>query len=105
MALELRQSLKLTQHRVMTPQLQQAIKWLQLSRLELQQAVREELEVTPVLEEDVEGEPEERAEAEAETETEREASSSETEPDSSEAPGVTPTQERSDRVAWGYYFR
>ena len=100
MALELRQSLKLTQQLVMTPQLQQAIKLLQLSRLELQQAVREELEVNPVLEEDVEGEPEERAEAE----TEREASSSETEPDSSEAPGVTPTKELIDRVDWDYYF-
>src|SRR4030067_453692 len=44
MALELRQSLKLTQQLVMTPQLQQAIKLLQLSRLELQQAVREELD-------------------------------------------------------------
>src|SRR3990170_6523033 len=98
MALELRQSLKLTQQLVMTPQLQQAIKLLQLSRLELQQAVREELEVNPVLEEDVEGEPEERAEAEGE------ASSSQTEPDSSEAPGVTPTKELIDRVDWDYYF-
>jgi len=35
MALELRQSLKLSQQLVMTPQLQQAIKLLQLSRLEL----------------------------------------------------------------------
>jgi RNA polymerase sigma-54 factor len=51
MALELRQSLKLSQQLVMTPQLQQAIKLLQLSRLELQQAVREELEVNPALEE------------------------------------------------------
>ena len=35
MALELRQSLALTQQLIMTPQLQQAIKLLQLSRLEL----------------------------------------------------------------------
>src|SRR4030067_648619 len=47
MVLELRQSLKLSQQLVMTPQLQQAIKLLQLSSLELQQAVREELEGTP----------------------------------------------------------
>ncbi len=59
MALELRQTLKLSQQLVMTPQLQQAIKLLQLSRLELQQAVREELEVNPALEEDGEGAPEE----------------------------------------------
>src|SRR4030067_3600504 len=84
----------------MRPQLQQAIKLLQLSRLEREQAVREELEVNPVLEEDVEGEPEERAEAEKETE----ASSPETDPDSSEAPGVTPTKELFDRVDWDYYF-
>ena len=35
MALELKQSLGLTQQLIMTPQLQQAIKLLQLSRLEL----------------------------------------------------------------------
>src|SRR4030042_744994 len=58
MALELRQSLKLSQQLVMTPQLQQAIKLLQLSSLELQQAVREELEVNPTLEEVVEEVPE-----------------------------------------------
>ena len=55
MALELRQSLKLSQQLVMTPQLQQAIKLLQLSRLELQQAIREELETNPILEEAHEG--------------------------------------------------
>ena len=65
MALELRQSLKLSQQLVMTPQLQQAIKLLQLSRLELQQAVREELEVNPALEESSEETSEETAEEEA----------------------------------------
>ena len=35
----------------MTPQLQQAIKLLQLSRMELMDVVREELEENPVLEE------------------------------------------------------
>lgn len=51
MALELRQSLKLSQQLVMTPQLQQAIKLLQLSRLELAETVQQELEANPVLEE------------------------------------------------------
>jgi RNA polymerase sigma-54 factor len=51
MALELRQSLKLSQQLVMTPQLQQAIKLLQLSRLELQTAIQQEIEQNPVLEE------------------------------------------------------
>jgi RNA polymerase sigma-54 factor len=51
MALELRQQLKLTQSLVMTPQLQQAIKLLQLSRLELVNVVQQELVENPVLEE------------------------------------------------------
>ncbi|MFM2153849.1 MAG: Sigma-54 factor, Activator interacting domain, partial [Pseudomonadota bacterium] len=41
MAFELRQSMRLSQSLVMTPQLQQAIKLLQLSRLELEQAIQE----------------------------------------------------------------
>ncbi|PLY03646.1 MAG: RNA polymerase sigma-54 factor [Desulfuromonas sp.] len=51
MALELRQQLKLSQQLVMTPQLQQAIKLLQLSRMELIDLVQQELEENPVLEE------------------------------------------------------
>ncbi|MFA6810506.1 MAG: RNA polymerase factor sigma-54 [Desulfoplanes sp.] len=53
MALELRQNLKLTQQLVMTPQLQQAIKLLQLSRMELLDVVQEELLENPMLDEDV----------------------------------------------------
>jgi len=66
MALELRQQLKLSQQLVMTPQLQQAIKLLQLSRMELVDVVQQELEENPVLEEgqDVADEQEERAAAE-----------------------------------------
>ncbi|MBC2693790.1 MAG: RNA polymerase factor sigma-54 [Desulfobacteraceae bacterium] len=51
MALELRQQLKLTQQLIMTPQLQMSIKLLQLSRLELVEAIRQELEENPALEE------------------------------------------------------
>jgi len=51
MALELRQQLKLTTQLVMTPQLQQAIKLLQLSRLELLETVQNELLENPFLEE------------------------------------------------------
>ncbi len=51
MALEIKQSLRLTQQLIMTPQLQQAIKLLQLSRLELLAAINQELETNPVLEE------------------------------------------------------
>ena len=51
MALQLRQTLSLTQQLIMTPQLQQAIKLLQLSRLELLDTIHTELETNPVLEE------------------------------------------------------
>lgn len=51
MAIEMRQQMKLSQQLVMTPQLQQAIKLLQLSRIELQDVVRQELEENPVLDE------------------------------------------------------
>lgn len=54
MALELRQQLKLSQQLVMTPQLQQAIKLLQLSRLELVETVQKELLENPFLEESLE---------------------------------------------------
>lgn len=56
MALEMRQQMKLTQQLVMTPQLQQAIKLLQLSRLELQDLVQQELEENPILDETMEQE-------------------------------------------------
>lgn len=51
MAMEMRQQLKMTQQLVMTPQLQQAIKLLQMTRVELQDVVRQELEENPLLEE------------------------------------------------------
>jgi len=54
MALELRQQLKLSQQLVMTPQLQQAIKLLQLSRMELVETVQKELLENPMLEESLE---------------------------------------------------
>lgn len=47
----LRQTLNLSQSLVITPQLQQAIKLLQMSRLELEASVRSELEENPILEE------------------------------------------------------
>lgn len=52
MAIELKQSLKLTQHLVITPQLQQAIRLLQMSRLELSTMIQNELVENPVLEEE-----------------------------------------------------
>ena len=54
MAMEMRQELRLQQQLVMTPQLQQAIKLLQLSRMELVDLVREEMLENPILEDDLE---------------------------------------------------
>ncbi len=56
MAIEIKQQLRLSQQLVMTPQLQQAIKLLQLSRLELVNLVQQELTENPVLEETLESE-------------------------------------------------
>jgi RNA polymerase sigma-54 factor len=65
MGLELRQQLKLAQQLVMTPQLQQAIKLLQLSQLELVDTIHQELLENPFLEEGAET-PAEEPEAKAE---------------------------------------
>ncbi len=66
--MEIKQQLRLSQQLVMTPQLQQAIKLLQLSRLELIDEVRKELDNNPVLsdeEADGRGPSEARARTEA----------------------------------------
>jgi RNA polymerase sigma-54 factor len=55
MALEIKQSLKLSQSLVITPQLQQAIKLLQLSQMELVDLVQQEMLENPLLEEGSEG--------------------------------------------------
>src|SRR4051794_11503443 len=53
MSIEIKQHLKLSQQLVMTPQLQQAIKLLQLSRMELCDMVRDEMLENPILEDSV----------------------------------------------------
>ncbi|MEM1247902.1 MAG: RNA polymerase factor sigma-54 [Acidobacteriota bacterium] len=63
MALEQKLSLKLAQKLVMTPSLQQAIKLLQMTRLELEGVLSQELEENPILETNEEAE--ERAEPES----------------------------------------
>lgn len=69
MAFDLKQSLKLTQQLLMTPQLQQAIKLLQLSRVELEEFVAQQLAENPVLEEGISQSNEERNLAEKEKES------------------------------------
>lgn len=53
--MEIKQQLRLSQQLVMTPQLQQAIKLLQMSRMELAELVQEELLENPVLEDSLDG--------------------------------------------------
>lgn len=55
MAFEAKLSLRQTQRMVMTPMLQEAISLLQLSRLEMLQALRQQVEENPVMEEVMEG--------------------------------------------------
>ena len=79
MAMELKQTVKLSQQLMITPQLQQAIKLLQLTRLELVDMLSQEMKENPLLEEAEEeretvevGERQtEQTEAEPETEVER----------------------------------
>jgi RNA polymerase sigma-54 factor len=91
MALELKQQLRLSQQLVMTPQLQQAIKLLQLSRLELAGLVQRELQENPVLEEAAEGE--------AEGDEAREAAEAPELPEPAEAPEVAEGQEAGEPAA------
>src|SRR3954469_9969860 len=53
MGMEMRQELKLSQQLVMTPQLQQAIRLLQLSRMELAELVHEEMLENPILDDEL----------------------------------------------------
>jgi RNA polymerase sigma-54 factor len=76
MAFELKQSLRLSQQLVMTPQLQQAIKLLQLNRMELVELINQELVENPVLDEtnespDAEGIPDAPADASSDPEGEQ----------------------------------
>src|ERR1043166_3661207 len=79
MALEQKLHLKLSQKLIMTPSLQQAIKLLQLSKLELQEVLHQELLENPLLEESAEEAKNEEAEADAQekTQTEEEAKAAE----------------------------
>jgi len=51
--MEMRQEMRLSQQLVMTPQLQQAIRLLQLSRMELAELVHEEMLENPILDDEM----------------------------------------------------
>jgi RNA polymerase sigma-54 factor len=103
MALEQKLNLKLSQRLVMTPSLQQAIKLLQMSKLELQDVLTQEIVENPLLEEEEEpaAEPESAAEPEAAKEREAEP------PTSAADTGETaPEKERDsfDEIDFDSYF-
>ncbi len=102
MALELKQNLKMSQQLVMTPQLQQAIKLLQLSRMELVDLIRNEVTENPLLEEPAEGEEEGRAEGASPAEQARE----ESEPQHKEAEKAVEVkgEEGANEIDWDQYL-
>src|SRR6202171_2884962 len=103
MALEQKLHLRRSQRLVRTPSLQQAIKLLQMSKLELEEFLRREMSATPMLEE-------EQEEAVTEAEAAAEAETGETpEPPKAaalEAPGSPAEKERDsfDEIDFDSYF-
>lgn len=97
----LRQTMNLSQNLVITPQLQQAIKLLQMSRLELESQVRNELEENPILEEaEVLREEDFQRTKEAEAQTN---DSSETKVETSSSESVQDPQKQ-DEFEWESYL-
>ena len=78
----------------MTPQLQMAIKLLQLSRLELMDTIRTELEENPALEEVPEGTPAEQLAEQTDT----------TSDDASETKEVTIEEKLQEDIDWSNYL-
>ncbi len=99
MALELKLAPKLVQQLVITPQLQQAIRLLQLTRLELVDMISQEMKENPLLEEVEEGK--ELAEAEAPA-TEQGEGEAPTEPE--RTPEVQGNGEGADEFDWENYL-
>jgi RNA polymerase sigma-54 factor len=92
MALEQKLSLKLAQKLVMTPSLQQAIKLLQMTRMELDTLLTQELVENPVLEESSEIEEEEAPREEERKEAESAAGEGEAAKDEAAGPELDHTE-------------
>src|SRR5262245_46215707 len=103
--MKLRLDLRLSQKLIMTPQLQQAIKLLQLSRLELQQSLTQHLMENPLLEdlpteaEETEVGSEEEKAGDAEASAESELSNSE-----ESTPEERDTPDEVSAAGWEEYF-
>jgi RNA polymerase sigma-54 factor len=110
MAIELRQTVGLSQQLVMTPQLQQAIKLLQLNRLELVSLVQQELQENPVLEENegeepTPGEVSDSTPGEAESAPEAEGPELQGATEAEAAPDADPTDaEKIADIEWENYM-
>ena len=100
MALEQKLNLKLSQRLVMTPSLQQAIKLLQMSKLELQDVLTQEIVENPLLEE------EEEPVAEPESATEPEVAKEAEAPPAAADAEAPPEKERDsfDEIDFDSYF-
>jgi RNA polymerase sigma-54 factor len=105
MGMEMRQELKLSQQLVMTPQLQQAIRLLQLSRMELAELVHDEMLENPILDDELDLDMErsrERDEAGSDIEQQHQmegAGSTETPLEGSVVDGVAQTEIKGDATA------
>ncbi|HXM77052.1 MAG TPA: RNA polymerase sigma-54 factor, partial [Thermoanaerobaculia bacterium] len=103
MALEQKLHLRLSQRLVMTPSLQQAIKLLQMSKLELEEVLTQEMVDNPILEEE-----QEEAATEAEAAAEAETGETPELPKAAalEAPGSPAEKERDsfDEIDFDSYF-
>ena len=92
----------MTQQLVMTPQLQQAIKLLQLSRMELVDLIRTEVTENPLLEDPSEGEEDSKAEGASPAEqAQLEVTPERKEPDKSEE---VKGEEGANEIDWDQYL-
>ena len=97
--MELKQYLKMSQQLVMTPQLQQAIKLLQLSRAELEEQVQQELLENPILEMESEAESPDAVRKQIETGPDEEEAHDRSERMSDQT-GVTEPTRKEDDFDW-----
>ncbi len=113
MALEQKLNLRLSQRLVMTPSLQQAIKLLQMSKLELEEVLTQEMVENPVLEEEQEEAAREAEAAEAPEAPEPAREDLAPPPSTGTAPGETPRETEAapeaerdsfDEIDFGSYF-
>src|SRR3954466_14465634 len=105
MGMEMRQELKLSQQLVMTPQLQQAIRLLQLSRMELAELVHDEMLENPILDDEIDLDAERSREKDLMGGDEQQlhqlegAGSPQTAPEGSVMDGVAQTEIKGDATA------